>query len=718
PGRPAGDKQRAVEEDRAVMEGQREAKQFEGIDYTQTGKALHFLSFKAPLRDEAGNVTGLVGVVVDTTGIKHAEEELRKSQALLQTVFNTFPYPLVVKDRAGRYLMVNAAWSALSGAPAEQALHRMPEDITSWSNADASAFQREDQVVMSSGKVQQFEGFFYNSHGERRRYESIKAPLPDDSGQARGVVGLFVDVTDQYDARHKADVAHARLSDAIESLPAAFFLYDAEERLVLWNSIVGEFFPHLYGRLQPGMTFREILSGTAPQIVEAEGDPEGYVNRRVAQFRHNPGQFEQRYKSGRWIQGVDRRTADGGTVSLRFDVTDLKNREAELRQAQKMEVVGQLTGGVAHDLNNLLQVISGSLLIAQRGMDKAAPGHDLFSTALDACMRAADLTQQLLAFSRKQVLRLQPLDVNEVLQGFRGMVTRVLPSSITVRVVPVAGLMEVHADRGLMEQVLMNLAVNARDAMPHGGTLTFETEARVLDASRLRDQPWARPGAFVALRVKDTGEGMAPDVLEHIFEPFYTTKPVGKGTGLGLSTVYGIVQQHSGAIEVQSVPGTGTEFTIYWPARVAAGGRPAEAAVAPTLRGSESILMVDDNSAVSAVLSDSLVHAGYRVKILSSGAEALRYVTEGPAAVDVVLLDLMMPEMSGIECYQRLMDIRADLPVLFCSGWASPENEAFLTSRGLPMLTKPATPDQLLRAVRSLLDHKVLGPKLATRSAS
>jgi PAS domain S-box-containing protein len=397
PGRPDVDKRRAVEEDRQVMHVLRRPISFQGEDHTNDGRTLHFQSYKAPLLDESGTVMGLVGVVVDTTDIKRTEAELRASQRLLQTVFDTIPHILIVKDLESRYLMVNKAWCEAYGIPPERALGRKTVEVGGQPDGEITQFMEEDRRVISgNGSTYTGEHFHTLHGGERRLLQAIKTPLRDETGAVIGLVGVFVDRTAERKAQHDADVAHARLLDAIENLPAAFLLFDAQERLVLWNTRVQEFFPELSPALKPGTAFEELVRLAAPATMDADADREAWIAGRLAQFRGRPGRFEQRLRSGRWIEGVDWRTAGGGTVCLRLDVTDAKNREAQLRQAQKMEVVGQLTGGVAHDLNNLLQVISGSALMAQRGLDPGRNETQFLSTAIDACMRAAALTRQLL----------------------------------------------------------------------------------------------------------------------------------------------------------------------------------------------------------------------------------------------------------------------------------------------------------------------------------
>jgi signal transduction histidine kinase len=286
---------------------------------------------------------------------------------------------------------------------------------------------------------------------------------------------------------------------------------------------------------------------------------------RLEAFRLADRTEEWRTKDGRWFRLVDRRTTEGGTVSLRDEITDSKLRETELRQAQKMEALGQLTGGVAHDFNNLMQVILGYAALAMKATGPEHPVGEYLTHIRAAGQRAAEVTNHLLTFSRKLVLNPGPVDLNALLAAQARLLERMLGEGIHVDVRPLAGLQQVVADRGLLEQAIMNLVINARDALPHGGTILLSTDRADVDAEFCREHPWARPGAYALVRCADTGVGMSREARERLFEPFFTTKEPGKGTGLGLAMVYGIVRQHDGMVFVESEEGRGTTFTIYLP---------------------------------------------------------------------------------------------------------------------------------------------------------
>jgi two-component system, cell cycle sensor histidine kinase and response regulator CckA len=365
--------------------------------------------------------------------------------------------------------------------------------------------------------------------------------------------------------------------------------------------------------------------------------------------------------------------------------------EEQLRQAQKMEAVGQLAGGVAHDFNNLLTVISGYGEVARKRVG-VGPGAEELAEIAHATERAAQVTRQLLAFSRRQVLEPTVLDLNEVARSLAPMLGRLIGEDVVIAILADAGLAPVVADRGQIAQVILNLALNARDAMPAGGTLTIET--RMLDDGQ------------VGLTVTDTGAGMHPAVLEHAFEPFYTTKEAGEGTGLGLATVLGIVEQSGGHVSVQSEPGLGTTFTISLPpAGGPARGRGESAAGQPEpLTGNEVVLVCEDEEGVRRLIELILRSHGYRVLVAALPSEALRLARTNPERIDALVSDVIMPEMAGPELAERVREIRPGLRTLFISGYAA---ETLQSRGGLPVgsafVAKPFEAATLLRTLRSLL---------------
>jgi signal transduction histidine kinase/CheY-like chemotaxis protein len=390
------------------------------------------------------------------------------------------------------------------------------------------------------------------------------------------------------------------------------------------------------------------------------------------------------------------------------DITDRLNLEAQLLQSQKMDSIGQLAAGVAHDFNNMLTVIQGhsGMLLARTNLPTGLV--DCAQAIYFAAERAAGLTRQLLMFSRKNIMQPKPLDLRAVVGNLSKMLKRVLGEIITLEFNPPPELPLVQADTGMIEQVIMNLAVNARDAMPKGGTLTIRTEPVTINDAYVQTHPEARLGAFVCLRVSDTGCGMDAATMGRIFEPFFTTKEVGKGTGLGLATVYGIVKQHEGWIEVSSEVGKGSVFNVFLPASSAPVTASApESPLAATVRGGqETILVVEDEPVLRDMAHLILKDCGYNVLEADSGAEALRVWERNSDAIDLVLTDMVMPGgVSGRDLAVRLLANHPQLKVIFTSGYNIEEASTdFFRRRGAVFLHKPYTRVDLAKVVRESLD--------------
>jgi PAS domain S-box-containing protein len=402
----------------------------------------------------------------------------------------------------------------------------------------------------------------------------------------------------------------------------------------------------------------------------------------------------------------------GACLCVTRDVTERRDLEAKLRHSQKMDSIGQLAGGIAHDFNNILTVIQGHAYLLEGAPDLR---FDLASSAqqiAEAAGRASNLTRQLLTFSRRQPMRPRVLELNKVVADVTRMLQPILGEDIVVQVNAGSGLPRVNADAGMLEQVLLNLAVNARDAMPRGGQLTITTELRRLDSAHAQPNREAAPGEFVCLSVRDTGCGIAPQNLPRIFEPFFSTKDIGKGTGLGLATVYGIVKQHEGWIELASEVGRGTTFCVCLPAcRQEARVAEAEPDNVPARGGTETILVVEDEAPVRALVREVLGRLGYAIVEADSGVKALEVWRAHRHTIQLLLTDLVMPDgMSGRELAARLQAEEPRLEVIFTSGYsADVAGKDFVLIEGANFLQKPYPPQRLVRIVRACLDHALRG---------
>ncbi|MDB5311097.1 MAG: sensor histidine kinase [Gemmataceae bacterium] len=506
-------------------------------------------------------------------------------------------------------------------------------------------------------------------------------------------------------AEEAARASEARFRAIIESSDTAIVSTGPDWVVESWNPAAERLFGYTPGE----MVGRSILD-----LVPADQHQEArrMLERVQAGERVPPYEAVRVRNDGRPVHVAVNpwsvRDAGGRFLSLAAVYTDLTEKrrlEEHLRQAQKLDALGRLAGGVAHDFNNLLTVINGYSELLLELFPGGDPRRGLAEDIHNAGERAAGLTRQLLAFGRKAVVAPQVLDLNDLVGNMERMLRRLIGEDIDLAVRLQPGLGFVRADPGQVEQVVMNLCVNARDAMPGGGKLTIETRVVELVEGYAAGRADVRPGSYVLLAVTDTGVGMTPDVLEHVFEPFFTTKEVGRGTGLGLATVYGIVQQAGGHVGVSSEPGQGTTFTVSLPrADELATGRP-ESPPSPAARGSETVLLVEDEEAVRALARVVLQQAGYTVLDAWAGDEAVRVAGQYPDPIHLLVTDVVMPGMGGRELADRLLLSRPGMGVLYMSGYT---DDAVVRNGVLGevvrFLQKPFTTTGLTRAVRDALD--------------
>jgi PAS domain S-box-containing protein len=527
------------------------------------------------------------------------------------------------------------------------------------------------------------------------------------------VLGIVRDVT----ARRKAEASiregKQRLQALVNAAPLAIMTTDTGFRVTMWNPAAERMF---------GLAAAEVLGGPIP-IVPPERAAEEEAVRALVMAGEATTIFEtQRRRADGTLVDVSLAAAPfpdaagrpRGLIALLTDVSDRKaaelallRSEEQLRHAQKMEAVGRLAGGVAHDFNNVLTVMAGNAEILLAEMDADGHGREELCEITRAVARARALTQQLLAFSRRQILQPRVLDLNSVVEGTESMLRRLIGEDVRLETRLAAEPPFVRADPGQVEQVIVNLVVNARDALPRGGRIVLEVASTLVHPGQLPADE-AAAGRFAVLSVTDNGSGMDGVTLARIFEPFYTTKGLGAGTGLGLATVYGIVEQSGGTIQVESHPGRGSSFRIYLPLVEAEGGREAEAPVAEVAAprgGSETVLLVEDEPAVRTVTRLSLARHGYHVLEASGGDDALRLVEQHDGPIHLLITDVVMPGMSGTEISGRFHALRPGVPVLYISGYTHEiVSRHGILYEGIELLEKPFRPDVLARKVRQLLD--------------
>ena len=524
--------------------------------------------------------------------------------------------------------------------------------------------------------------------------------IPDAQGNPSALAGFMWDVTERKDAERLLRQQSLAMQTATEGMA----ILDATERYVYVN----EAHARLYGYTSPGE-----LVGQSWRVLYAPAELERFEQEIMPAFRHSghwAGEAVGLRRDGSTFPQEVSLTAipDGGLVCVVRDISERKRLEERLHRSQKLEAIGRLAGGVAHDFNNLLTAINGYASFARDSLPEGDPAREDIGQVLRAAGRATDLTRQLLAFSRRQIIDPQAVNLNELVLNLERMLRRLISESIEFEIVPAPNLWTVRVDAGQMEQVLMNLVVNASDAMPEGGRLTIETANVRLDGAYAQEHVSVVPGDYVMLAVSDTGCGMSEEVKVHLFEPFFTTKDLGKGTGLGLATCYGVVKQNGGNIWCYSELGRGTTFKIYLPAireepRSLVGGEEEEEL--PT--GTQTVLLVEDEEAVRSFTARVLRGLGYRVSAVSNGDEALA-LAEGPGArpVDLLLTDVVMPRMGGEELARRLKAIHPRLKVLYISGYtANGIVRQGILEDNLAFLQKPFSRAALARKVREALER-------------
>jgi len=539
---------------------------------------------------------------------------------------------------------------------------------------------------------------------QRKDGTSFTGEIYAKAVRVRGESGIQVWVRD-ISHRRKSEEVQRRLATAVEQAAEAVVITDANGKI----NYVNPAFERItqYSRSE--------ASGKNPRILKSgQHSPAFYRDLWDTITRGHPwvGQFVNRRKDGSLyredatISPV--RDSSGrivNYVAVKRDITREVELQQQLLQAQRMEAVGTLAGGVAHDFNNLLQVVLGYAQLLMKGkMPESKEWQSLEKISL-AARHGADLVKGLLAFSRRAATELRPLNLNNQVLETKSILERTIPRMIRIDLKLDDDLPLVKADPAQIEQVIMNLAVNARDAMRDGGVLTIESSAAELDDDFCERHFGSTPGLYALLSVSDTGHGMEEDTIAHIFEPFYTTKDVGKGTGLGLSMVYGIVKQHEGYVYCESKPGQGTTFRVYLPAATGIHEEQSLGGDFTPLGNNETILVVDDEEPVREVMCDLLLQAGYRVLRAADGVEALRVYTSNQSEIALVLMDLIMPEMSGRECIKRLVEINPEVKIIIASGYTAGTNlEEELLKGVKAFLSKPYEPVDMLAAVRGILD--------------
>ena len=683
-------------------------------DHRADGTAIDVHTTSALLRGPEGEVTGILAAIADITAERKATEALRLSEERQRALISSSPVAIIGLDARGLIESWNPAAERIFGWAAEEVLGRRPPFVT---DERAHEFEALVERVLGGESLHSLELERVRRDGSRVRTSLSAAPIADANGKISGLISAIADVTElreQEDSLRKTQELYRLV---VESSRDLILLLDLEGRIEYASpaqqAILGYADDEIVGMHALALVHPDDVEPVQTSIVSMlKGGAGGAY---VARVRHRDGRWVDLEGIPAPVSGDDGRPT--GILGFVRDVSDRRRAEderarleEELRQAQKLEAIGRLAGGIAHDFNNLLTAIGGYGELALARLPEDSPARGNVEEMRRAGERAAGLTRQLLAFSRRQVLQPKVIDLNGVVTDVRGLLERILGEDVELRTKLAADLGSTKADPGQIEQVIMNLAVNARDAMPRGGSLTIETANVELDGEFGARHLDAEPGSYVLVSVSDTGCGMDRETLERAFEPFFTTKPVGAGTGLGLATVYGIVQQTGGHIWAYSEPGHGSSFKVYLP-RVWEQAEVREDAVrAARPGGSETILLVEDEEIVRSLVREMLETSGYRVLEAPHGAAAIALAEEYGESIDALLSDVVMPGLSGQELAARLSEIRPGLRIVFTSGYTEDAiaNHGVL-SPGTAFLEKPFTAAQLAQKLRDVLDSELAG---------
>ncbi len=661
-----------------------------------------------PVLDENGKWNLNIGVATDITERKHMEDALQKSEKFLEQVVENIPDMIFVKDAENlRFVRFNKAGEDLLGYDREDLLGKNDYDF--FPAAQAEFFVAKDKAVLVEGKLLDIpeEEISTKNHGKRILHTK-KIPIPNADGTAQFLLGISQDITDHKQSEEK----NLRLAAIVESSDDAIIGTTVDGTITSWNKGA----ERLYGYKEHEVVGKSITILTPH---DREDEILGFLEQIKSGKSVKPFETVRRKKDGDTVTAsltispiIDKAGDIIGASTIFRDISDrvkaAMERQAlqeQLLQAQKMEAVGTLAGGIAHDFNNLLQVVLGYSEFMLQCKKEGEPDYDSLQKIYQAGKRGADLVGSLLTFSRKVETKLVPVNLNQEITQVQHLLSRTIPKTININLNFKGNLESIKADLSQIGQVLMNLGVNARDAMPDGGTLTFETTNVQLDEEYCNSHREAKPGGYVLLTVSDTGQGMDKETLSHIFEPFFTTKETGKGTGLGLATVYGIVKQHGGHITCHSLPGLGTTFNIYFPAIEKERVSKTLTVEMPIPGGTETILLVDDEESIRDFATTLLNNFGYKVITASNGKEALEIYQRDGHSISLTILDLIMPVMDGRQFLTGVLRINPDAKIVIASGASEggPASEARVTgAKGF--VQKPYDMRQLLTRIRDILD--------------
>jgi PAS domain S-box-containing protein len=659
----------------------------------------------------------LFSIIQDITERKEAEKAFRGSEEKLRLFIDYAPAALTMFDREMRYLAVSRRWLTDYNLADRDIIGQshydvFPEIPDRWKSVHRRGLAGE-VVRADADHFERLDGTVQWLHWEVRPWYAA-------DGEIGGIVIFTEDITQRKQAEEALRQSEASLRESQRVAHVGHWSWDTATNKVEWSDEMKRIFgldPDLFAGDLDMVIMQSIHPEDREKVIEA--NKAVLTEQKPAPTEYRVILADQTVRTVIAIPGNRVTDEHGHILKLTGIVQDITARKqleeenkkltAQFYQAQKLDAIGQLAGGIAHDFNNLLVPIIGYAELGMMKLETNEPLHANFTQIKDAADKAAGLTRQILAFSRRQMLEMKPVNLNMVVSDFEKMLSRLLREDITLKIYLYPQLQPVKADKSQIEQVLMNLVINARDAMPTGGTLIIETNLAVLDETYAAQHADARPGQYVLLVVSDTGHGMDAETQQHVFEPFFTTKARGQGTGLGLATVFGIVKQHQGNIWVYSEPGQGTTFKIYLPvAAEPEAPSPVQQSAAPVKKftGSETVLVVEDQADVRQLVAHTLRAHGYLVLEADGPDQALALAAAHPSIIHLLLTDVIMPRLNGRQLYHRLLQQMPGLRVLYMSGYT----DNVIIHHGaldpdIAFLAKPFSVQSLLQKVRVVLDQ-------------
>jgi|GEM_PF-693013 len=630
---------------------------------------------------------------------RQAEEALQRSENEFRAAFENAPEGMALLDLKRRFLKVNPRLCEMLGYSEDEILGNSFNRFTHPDDRQGGR-DRWREFLAGDLSVKRAQKRYIHKNGQVIWIAVSNSAISDSQGEVKYILAHIYDITDRKQAEEKLAQTARQWQTTFDSANDAIWIFDKQQRVLRANKTAEKIFQFTHDQMV-GRHCWEIVHGTTEPI------PECPLKRAKLSLHRET--MELRIGDS-WFAVVvdpilDENGQYSGAVHIVSDITERRRLEAQLHQSQKMEAVGTLAGGIAHDFNNILAAIMGYAEIALAEAEEGQSNRAELKGVLQAASRAKKLVQQILTFSRRAEHLLKLININEAVVSAGNLLKQTLPKMIEIQMDLSDGLAPAMGNPYQIEQILMNLGTNARDAMPDGGTLTIATSQRRVEGVDCLACAQPIDGDYVIITVSDTGVGMTEEELSRVFEPFYTTKEVGKGTGLGLSTIFGIVGSHNGHISCSSEPGKGTTFSIYLPPVAQAGDQPKRAAIKPATGGNETILVVDDEQSILEIAARHLTNSGYKALTANSGEEALEVYKDRADEIALVILDLSMPGMGGHKCLGELHSLAPALKVIVATGYSRDADLNESTSAvASALLSKPFSKNELLKTVRKVLD--------------